>query len=135
MNASAPNVWACRKVSVQLRPSIDDDALPAVGKGTGAYSLIDKTYDLSIEHLEKLKIKLDKDELVLEVAYQEMAPYPPSMTIDEHQRVSLVWELVDDSVPSVSPQISVQALPIAGTMIQLGGMKQPIWSPIKIPTG
>ena len=104
VNASAPNVWACRKVGVQLRPSIDDDALPAEGKATGAYSLIDKTYDLSTEHLEKLKIKLDKDELVLEVSYQETAPYPPSMTIDEHQRVSLVWELVDESVPNVSPR-------------------------------
>lgn len=134
VNASAPNVWACRKVGVQLRPSIDDEALPAVGKATGAYSLIDKTYDLSTEHLEKLNIKLDKDELVLEVAYQEMAPYPPSMTIDEHQRVSLAWEILDDSVPSVNPQVSVQALPVARTMIQLGGMKQPIWSPIKVPT-
>lgn len=72
--------------------------------------------------------------MVLEVAYQETAPYPPSMTIDEHQRVSLAWELLDDSVPTVTPQVSVQVLPIARTMIQLGGMKQPIWSPIKVPT-
>jgi hypothetical protein len=119
---------------VQLRPSIDDEALPAEGKATGAYSLSDKTYDLSADHLQELKISLETDELVLEVSYQEVAPYPPSMTIDDHQRVSLVWELLDDSDPSVSPQAFVQAMPIAATMVELGGMKQPIWSPIRIPT-
>jgi hypothetical protein len=135
VNASAPNVWACRKISLQLRPSLDAAALPAVGKATGAYPLIDKTYDLSVKHLESLNVKLDIDELVLEVAYEEVAPYPPSMTIDEQQRVSIAWELFDDSVASVSPQVSVQALAVTGTMIRLGGMRQPIWSPIRIPTG
>jgi len=44
-------------------------------------------------------------------------------------------ELVDWGETAESPQTAIQAMPIVQTMVQLGGMKQPIWMPIKLPTG
>ena len=56
------------------------------------------------------------------------------MRVDEQQRVSIAFELSDEGETRVSPQAAVQSMSLTTTMIQLGGMKQPIWSPIKIPT-
>jgi hypothetical protein len=132
VNAGAPEVWACRKIKLQLRPSLDADAPRARGNASGAYPLIDKVYDMSADRLEKLGVDLT-DEWVLEVAYEDVAPYPP-VRVAEQQRVSVALELFDAGETPLSPQAAVQAMPLTGTMIHLGGMKQPIWSPIKIPT-
>jgi hypothetical protein len=131
VNAAAPETWACRKVNVQLRPSLDARAPRGRGTATGAYPLLDKVYDLGADRLKKLR---DSDEWVLEVAYEDVAPYPPLMRVDEEQRVSVVFELFDQGDSPVSPQSAVQAMSLTKTMVQLGGMKQPIWSPIRIPT-
>jgi hypothetical protein len=133
--AGAPEVWACRKVKLQLRPSLDADAPRGRGNASGAYPLIDKVYDLGVDHLKDLGIKLDSDEWVLEIAYEDVAPYPPPMRVDEQQRVSVAVEVFDEGEVPESPQAAIQVLPVTETMIRLGGMKQPIWSPIKIPTG
>jgi hypothetical protein len=133
--AGAPEVWACRKVNVQLRPSLDGDALRGRGNASGAYPLINKVYDMGVDHLKDHGIKLDFDEWVLELAYVDVAPYPPSMRVDEQQRVSVALELSDESASTESPQAAIQALPVVDTMVRLGGTKQPIWAPIKIPTG
>lgn len=133
VNAAAPEVWACRKVSVQLRPDLDADAPRGRGTASGAYPMIDKVYEMSAERLKKLG-GAPTDEWVLEVAYEDIAPYPPLMRVDEQQRVSVAFELSDEGATRVSPQAAVQAMSLTATMIQLGGMKQPVWSPIKIPT-
>jgi len=57
------------------------------------------------------------------------------MRVDEQQRVSVALELSDEGASAESPQAAIQALPTVETMVRLGGTKQPIWSPIKIPTG
>jgi hypothetical protein len=54
--------------------------------------------------------------------------------VDEQQRVSVAFELFDAGETKVSPRAAVQAMTVTQTMIQLGDMKQPIWSPIKIPS-
>ena len=123
-----PRFWACRKVTAKLRPSLDADALRGEGNATKAYPLIDKVYDVKIDDH-------NSDEWILDVAYEDVAPYPPSMRVEDQQRVSVVLELFDDGDPAVSPQAAVQILPITQTMIRLGGVRQPIWSPIRIPTG
>jgi hypothetical protein len=134
VNAAAPDTWACRKVSVQLRPSLDAYAPRGRGNASGAYPLLDKVYDLGADRRRKLEGALDSDEWVLEVAYEDVAPYPPLMRVEEQQRVSVVFELFDEGDSAVSPQLAVQAMSLTKTMIQLGGMKQPIWSPIRLPT-
>lgn len=62
-----------------------------------------------------------------------MRLYPPAIRVDEQQRVGVVAELFDPD-GGESPQVSVQALPSVHTMVHLGGIKQPIWAPIRIPT-
>lgn len=88
---------------------------------------------MSATRLRKIGSQLDSDEWVLEIAYEDVAPYPPLMRVDDQQRVSVVFELFDQGEAAVSPQAAVQAMPLTKTMINLGGTKQPIWSPIKIP--
>lgn len=134
VNAAAPEIWACRKVNLQLRPSLDADAHRAGhGKASGAYPMIDKVYDMRADRLKKLGGDTT-DEWVLEVAYEDVSQYPTSMRVDERQRVSVAFELFDAGETKVSPQAAVQAMTVTQTMLQLGGMKQPIWSPIRIPT-
>jgi hypothetical protein len=134
--AGAPNVWACRKVELHLRPDLNAPALLGKGKTVGAYPLIDRTYDLSAIHLLERGVDVSGDEWVFEIEYQDVGPYPPLSIIDEAQRVGVVVELCDaDTVQNISPQAAVQAMPITATMIQLGGAKVGIWAPIKIPTG
>lgn len=133
VNAAAAEIWACRKVNLQLRPSLDADAPRGRGNASGAYPMIDKVYDMGADRLKKLGGEVT-DEWVLEVAYEDVAPYPPLMRVDEEQRVSVAFELFDAGETNVSPQAAVQAMTVTQTMIQLGGMQQPIWSPIKIPT-
>jgi|GEM_PF-499181 len=134
--AGAPNVWACRRVSLQLRPDLGADALLGKGKTVGAYPLIDRTYDLSSDHLHERGVNISGDEWVVEIEYQDAGPYPPLSVIEDAQRVGVVVELSDASIAeNISPQAAVQNMPIAATMIQLGGAKVGIWAPIKIPTG
>lgn len=95
--------------------------------------MIDKVYDMSADRLKRLD-GAPTDEWVLEIAYEDVAPYPLLMRVDEQQRVSVAFELSDEGEARVSPQAAVQAMSLTATMIQLGGMKQPIWSPIKIQT-
>jgi len=134
VNAAAPDMWACRKIKVQLRPSLDADAPRARGNASGAYPLIDKVYDLGADRLKKMAGELDADEWVLEIAYEDVGPYPDSLRFDDQQRVAVVFELSDRGDAAVSPQAAVQAMALTKTMIRLGGMKQPIWSPVKIRT-
>ena len=110
-------------------------ALRGSGNATGAYPLVDRTYNLSTNHLEDQEIVPRSDEWVVEVEYSDVGPYPPALRIDEQQRVAIALELFDKSDLRISPQLAVQAMPVTTTMVHLGGTKQAIWSPIKIPTG
>lgn len=132
--SGAQDVWACRRVSLQLRASLGGKALRTRGEGVGAYPLIDRTYDLSAHHLAETKVYPTGDTWVLEIGYGEVAPYPPAMRVDEQQRVGVVVELFDQDAGGDSPQMAVQALPSIHPMVHLGGIKQPIWAPIRIPT-
>ena len=96
--------------------------------------MLDKTYDLGAERLKEIGGALDTDEWVLEVAYDDVGPYLSGVRMEEQQRVSVVFELLDEGEARVSAQRAVQAMSLTKNMVWLGGMKQPIWSPIKIPT-
>ena len=132
--AGAPGVWGCRRVNVRLRPTLGGKALVARGAAVGAYPIVDRTDDLGEEHLSRLQINLDSDEWVIELDYNDVGPYPPFLRIDEQQRVGLAIELFD-AAGVVSPQTALQAMPMVKTMIHLGGVRQPIWAPVRILTG
>jgi hypothetical protein len=123
-------------VTIQLRPTLEAPAPRARrGNASGAYPVLDKDYDLGADQLKEDGIRLASDEWVLEVGYEDVAPYPPQLIVDEHQRVSVALELSDKGEPALSPQADIQAMPIVQTMVRLGGVKQPVWMPIKVPTG
>jgi hypothetical protein len=130
-NAAAPRIWACRAVKLQLRPFLDAEAPHGLGRASGAYPLIDKKYDL---HEIAVSAGAPSDEWILEVSYEEVAPYPSQLVVSDEQRVSVVWELYDQADGGVGPQVGVQSLPLSNTMIRLGGITQPIWTPIRIRT-
>jgi hypothetical protein len=133
--AGAPGVWGCRRVNVVLRPNLGGKALRLPkGAATGAYPIVDRTDDLSRARLESLNIEVDSDEWVVELDYSDEGPYPPSLRIDEQQRVGLALELFD-AQGGVSPQAALQSMPLVQTMIHLGGVRQPVWAPIRILTG
>lgn len=134
VSAAAPDIWASRKVSMQVRPGFEDQAPRASGRAVGAYPMIDKTYDLDREALRSLKIEPGDDEWILEVSYEERGPYPVGVVVSDQQRVSVVWELFDAEPNGISPQGAIQAMVLTADMISLGGAVQPIWSPIRIPT-
>jgi Subtilase family len=131
--AGAPGVWGCRRVNVRVRPTLGGKALVVKGAATGSYPIVDRTDDLSAKHLSDLKIDLDADEWVIELDYSDVGPYPHFLRIDEQQRVGLAIELFD-AAGGASPQADLQSMPLVSTMIQLGGIRQPIWAPIRILT-
>lgn len=133
--SGAPGTWACRRVNVVLRPSLGGKALRLPrGAATGAYPIVDRIDDLSRARLEKLNIEVESDEWVVELDYSDVGPYPPSLRIDEQQRVGLALELFD-AEDGVSPQAALQSMPLVQTMIHLGGVRQPVWAPVRIVTG
>jgi hypothetical protein len=134
VSAAAPEVWASRRVSLQVRPGFEAQAPRAHGRSIGAYPMIDRTYDLDEDHLAALNIEPADDEWILEVSYEEVGPYPVGVTVNDQQRVSVVWELFDEATDGVSPQELVQEMISTADMIRLGGSQQAIWSPIRIPT-
>ncbi len=56
---------------------------------------------------------------LLEMAYDNIAPYPPGMDFDPRQRVAFAAEIYDADEDPVDPHPAIQALPIANSMIRL----------------
>jgi len=111
------------------------DALPVrapVGSHP-TYPLIDRQYSL-----DRYKPGQEKavagDLWLVEISYEEIAPYPPAMDFDPRQRVAFAAELVDLGESPVDPQPAMQALPIASTMTRLSIQPVPIRSPIILKT-
>lgn len=126
------NSWACRKVSIKLRPFGGKDALRGKGASSGGYPLIDRTYEVQPEILEKKGYKLDEESWILEAEYEEIGDYPPAMTVSPQQKIGAVIELFDDGETNVSPQSYVQALAVATELDRLSAQRTPILTPITI---
>jgi hypothetical protein len=116
VNAAVHNVWACRKISAQLRPQIDGPAIYSSHTAHRSYPLHDRWYDL-----RKLPdgAQTESDLWLLEIAYEEIADYYPAISFAPQQRVAFAAELIDASPSPVSPQLALQALPITATMQRL----------------
>lgn len=129
VNEVAHATWACRKVSPVLHPGPEAPAIRAPSGGHSSFPVIDRHYKL--EKYKPGEERAASDDLwVLEISYQEIAPYAPGMDFDPRQRVAFAAELLDLSATPIDPQPAMQALPIAASMIRLSIQPQAIRSPI-----
>jgi hypothetical protein len=132
VNVALPNIWTTRRVSGQLRTSIDTTALhPRTVGPASTYPLIERYYNL-----RKLPKGVEaKDDLwVFEVSYEQIAEYHPAIDFSPQQRVAFAAELIDLNAKPVSPQSAIQALPIAQTMVRLSVPPVVVRTPIMLRT-
>ncbi|WP_437797173.1 S8 family serine peptidase [Sorangium sp. So ce693] len=134
VNSALVDSWACRKVSLRVRPFGGEAALRGGGNASGAYPLIDRLMDISPKVLEEKGIVAADAPWIIEVEYEEIGAYPPAMTVSAQQRVGVVIELFDAGENATSPQAAIQALPVAMDMLRLSVLQQPIQTPIVIRT-
>jgi len=132
VNSALTGSWGCRKVNLRLRPFGDIQALRGSGNAVGTYPLIDRTFNLHPDHLKEKLFSLSENNWIVEVDYEEVGEYPPAMTFSPQQRVGVAIELLDADEDPVSPQVVLQALPIAQEMTRLSVLQQPIQTPIII---
>ncbi|WP_197453500.1 S8 family serine peptidase [Caulifigura coniformis] len=133
VNEAAKNDWACRKTVARLHPSPDAKAVRAPRGGHYSYPLIDRTYDLQ-RHKPGESEEAPEDLWVLELSYEEIAPYVAAVEFDPRQRVAFAAELLDLSENPVDPQPMMQALPIAASMTRLSVTATPIRPPVIVRT-
>ncbi|MDA1049775.1 MAG: S8 family serine peptidase [Planctomycetota bacterium] len=133
VNDAVPGIWACRRVKPVLRLGPDSEAVRAPRGRNASFPVIDREY-----LLERYKPGSDKvaegDLWVLELSYDEIAPYPPGMDFDPRQRVALAVELYDRGQSNADPQPALQSLPIASSMRRLSISPTPIRNPIIVRT-
>jgi hypothetical protein len=132
VNAALVDSWACRKVSIKIRPFGAEEALRGGGTASGAYPLIDRDFDVHPSTLTARGYSPTDALWMLEAEYEEIGEYPPAMTISPQQRVGAVLELSDASEEPHSPQAYVQALPLAVGLDRLSVLNGPLQAPITI---
>jgi hypothetical protein len=132
VNAVLVDSWACRKVSIKIRPFGATEALLGGGTASGAYPLIDRDFDIHPSTLTGKGFSPTDALWILESEYDEIGEYPPAMTVSPLQRVGAVLELSDASEQAHSPQAYVQALPLAVGLDRLSVLNQPLQAPITI---
>ena len=132
VNRALTGSWACRKVNIKIRPFGSNEALRGGGNAKGAYPLIDRNCDISINKLTSKNFVPSETPWVIEVDYNEIGEYPPAMTVSPQQRVGLVFEIFDDDEQPVSPQSAIQSLPFAADLVRLSVLHHPIKAPITI---
>ena len=116
VNAAASEIWASRKVSVKIRPTPDSRALQAQKrKGGGSCPLVSQEYSFQSVDVSTLQ----SDMWLVEIAYDDIADYLPSMAFASQQRVAFAAELFDDSAIPTSPQALLQAMPVVAGMNRL----------------
>jgi hypothetical protein len=127
------STWACRRITPVLHPGPDVRGINAPRGGHTSYPTICRDYRLS-----RYKPGTDKaaegDMWLLELSYEDIAPYPPAMNFAPSQRVAFAAELLDLGEHAVDPQPALQALPIAATMNRLSVQPIAIRSPVIIRT-
>jgi hypothetical protein len=127
VNAAVVDVWASRKVSMQLRVHLGSKALTGSRTGHRTYPLIERLYDLA--NVPDNVVPTD-DLWILEFSYQQVAEYYPAIDFSPQQRLAFAAELYDDGEYPVSPQPMIQALPVAATMNRFSMATNVIRNPI-----
>jgi len=133
VNEVAHATWACRKIRAVLHLGPDATWARAPSGGHPSFPVIDRRYKLSPYRPGQPR-SAEGDMWLIELAYEEKAPYPPWMDFDPRQRVAFAAELVDEGESPIDPQPAMQALPIAASMNRLSIQPVPIRSPVIIRT-
>jgi len=115
VNAAVSQIWTTRKLVPRLRPHPEDRALRGKLDAMDSYSLVGREYNLG-----RIDPKdLDTDIWLLEINYEEVADYLPSMSFPSQQRLAFAAELYDADHFKSSPQTHLQPLAITQTMTRL----------------
>jgi hypothetical protein len=127
VNAAASEIWASRKISVKVRPAPDSKALRAQKrKGGESYPLVFQEYTFGNVDANALQ----SDSWIVEIAYDDIADYLPSMAFASQQRVAFSAELFDDSPTPTSPQPRLQAMPVIASMNRLTAQTVVVKTPV-----
>jgi hypothetical protein len=134
VNEVAHATWACRRIRPVLHPGPDVRAVTAPRGGHASYPCIDRRYALS-RYKPGNEKAAEGDMWLIELSYEDIAPYPPGMDFDPRQRVAFAAELFDASATHADPQPAMQALPIAASMTRLSIQPAVIRNPVIVRTG
>lgn len=131
VNHAAESIWACRSVSITLRPADGEKALNSKNaRGSSRYTLVGKEFELPAS-------MVNSDVCLMELKYStsQMAPSPGGLIISPQQRIGIAFELIDESENPVSPHYFIQSLPVAESLNRLSlqsSVRQGIT--LKLPT-
>lgn len=133
VNEVAHATWACRRIRPVLHPGPEVRGVTAPRRGHPTFPCVDRRYKLAQFKPGAAK-EAAGDMWLIELSYEEIAPYPPGMDFDPRQRVAFAAELFDEGAKLSDPQPAMQALPVAASMTRLSIQPTPIRSPIIIRT-
>ncbi|MCH9001052.1 MAG: hypothetical protein IIC02_00640, partial [Planctomycetes bacterium] len=133
VNEVEHTTWACRKIIPHVRSDHDVRAITAPRGGHASFPCIDRRYNLT-RYKPGNEKEAKGDTWLVDLSYEEKAPYPPGMDIGPQQRVAFAAELYDAAATRADPQPAMQALPIAASMTRLSVQPTPIRSPVIIRT-
>jgi hypothetical protein len=133
VNAAAHSIWACRRIRPVLHLEPDGDSVRAPAGGHDSYPVIDRRYKLA-KHKADGDKPAPSDLWLLELSYEDIAPYYPGIDFDPRQRIAFAAELLDLGEKPVDPQAALQALPAAASMTRLSVQAVPIRSPVIVRT-
>jgi len=131
VNEVAHATWACRRIKPVLHPHPDVRGVTAPRGGHSSFPCMDRRYSL-VRYKPGNEKEAEGDTWLIELSYEEIAPYPPGMDFDPRQRVGFAAELFDAAATRADPQPAMQALPIAATMTHLSIQPTPLRSPVII---
>lgn len=133
VNEAALATWACRRVRPVLRLHPDGPAARAPRARHTSFPVIDRRYALG-RYKPGGENAAPTDMWLIELSYQDIAPYPPATDFDPRQRVAFAAELFDAGAKRCDPQPVLQAMPIAAIMTRLAVQPTPIRSPVIVRT-
>lgn len=119
VNAAVRDLWATRIVSPKLKRLADSPSQhPLKSTSTGSYTMLERRYDLTKRPAGSNKDE-DEDFWIVEIEYEQIAEYHPAMIFPPQQRVAFAAEIIDEGEARVSPQLSLQSLPMTQSMTRL----------------
>lgn len=118
-NAAVRDLWITRSASAKLKRNADAPSQhPSRSKQTVHYTILERSYDLQ-KRPKGSNPDDDEDIWLVEVEYTQIAEYHPAMIFPPQQRVAFAAEIFDEGEARISPQSSLQSLPITQSMTRL----------------
>lgn len=127
VNHAVTQIWACRELTMKLKPSANGAAVtPAKNVTRGNSPVIERVYDLSASRLKAKNVKPADDSWVVELLYEEVAAYPIGVQVAPPQRVAFVAEIYDEAEHPALPHEEIQKLKASQSMTKLSALSLPV---------